>query len=470
MVTKKLNDSGIGVEVREFVKLAVPLASAQVAQALVGFVDTLMMGHLGSESLAAGGLAASAFQFVLNTASGIVMSVSPLVAQAYGAGQKSQIEKIARQGLWLSLIIGIPIMFVISHLNLLMNHLGQSEQTVRLADSYLDYILWGFVPAIGFAMLRGYVSALSQARPVMMIVILGTVVNIVGNYILGYGKFGFPRMELAGLGLASGLSFWVMFLALFLYICTNSTLKDYRFWRELHRLRPHLLLQLVGVGFSIAFTIAVEYGLFTAVTFLMGALGTETLAAHQTVYQTVFLLFMVPLGMSYAVTVRVGQWMGQHDRQGTRHAGYVSIVAAAGFMALTAIGLLLFRQQVIGIYLDVNDPEATNVINLAVPMLMIAALAQFLDGVQRVAMGALYGLQDTRIPMILSVVTFWGVGLASGYILGFPMQLGGVGLWTGQSLGVAVAGILFLWRFSSLTSPQNFSRLKPSTTPSNYHL
>lgn len=468
MVTKTLDESSIKVEFREFVKLAVPLAGAQVAQALVGFVDTLMMGHLGAESLAAGGLAASVFQFVLNTTSGIVMSVSPLVAEVYGAGQKPQIEKIARQGLWLSLIIGIPMMFVIGHLNSVMNYLGQSEQTVILADGYLDYILWGFVPAIGFAMLRGYVAALSQARPVMMIVILGTSVNIMGNYILGYGKFGFPRMELAGLGLASGLSFWVMFLALFLYTCTNSTLKEYRFWRELHRLRPQLLWQLVKVGVAIAVTIAVEYGLFTAVTFLMGALGTQTLAAHQTVYQTVFLLFMVPLGMSYAVTIRVGQWLGQHNRTGTRRAGYVSIAAAAGFMALTAIGLLLFRQQAIGIYWDVNDPEATNVINQAIPMLMIAALAQFLDGVQRVAMGALYGLQDTRIPMILSIVAFWGVGLSSGYILGFPVGLGGVGLWIGQSIGVAFAGLIFLWRFHSLTSKSSFVRLEQGNSQADH--
>lgn len=468
MVTKTLTKPGLGMEVREFAKLAIPLASAQVAQALVGFVDTLMMGHLGAESLAAGGLASSVFQLVLNTTSGIVMSVSPLVAEAYGAGRKTQVEQIARQGLWLSLIVGIPMMLVISHLNAVMIHLGQSERTVMLADGYLDYILWGFFPAIGFAMLRGYVSALSQARPVMMIVILGTIVNVAGNYVLGYGKFGFPRMELAGLGLASGLSFWVMFLALFLYTCKNQTLREYQFWCGLHRLRPHILWQLVGIGISIAVTIAVEYGLFTAVTFFMGALGTETLAAHQTVYQTIFLLFMVPLGMSYAATVRVGQWMGQHDREGTRRAGYIGVAAAAGFMALTAIGLLLFRQQIIGIYLDMNDPEAVSVISLAVPMLMIAALAQFLDGVQRVAMGALYGLQDTRTPMILSVVTFWGIGLTSGYILGFPMGFGGLGLWIGQSIGVAVAGVIFLWRFRGLTSLKHFSRLKPSASPSHH--
>jgi multidrug resistance protein, MATE family len=469
MDTRALTKAGVALEVREFTKLAVPLASAQLAQATVGFVDTLMMGHLGAQSLAAGGLASSAFQLVLSTTSGIVMAVSPLVAEAYGAGQKFQVEQIARQGLLLSLVIGIPIMAVISHLNSVMLHLGQSEQTVMLADRYLDSISWGFFPAIGFAMLRGYVSALSQARPVIIIVLIGTIANIIGDYVLGYGEFGFPRMELAGLGLASGLSFWVMFLALFLYICNNQTLKEYRFWRELHRFRPQIFWQLGKVGISIAVTIAVEYGLVTAVTFLMGALGTETLAAHQTVYQTVFLLFMVPLGMSYAATVRVGQWMGQRDRQATRRAGYVSVAAAVIFMALTAIILVIFRQPIIGMYLDINNPESIGVVNLATPILMIAALAQLLDGVQRVAMGALYGLQDTRTPMILSIVAFWGIGLTSGYVLGFPMGFGGVGLWTGQSIGIAVAGIAFLWRFHHQTSSKTFARLKSSSNSSHHH-
>lgn len=455
MVTKMLIKSNILTEIGEFLKLAVPLASAQVAQAAVGFVDTLMMGHLGPQSLAAGGLASTTFQFLLSVASGVVMAVSPLVAEAYGAGRKTQIEQIARQGLWLSLVLCIPMMFLIGHLDSVMLHLGQAAPTVALADGYLDFILWGIFPALGFAMLRGFISALSQAHALMVIVILGTLVNLTGNYVLGYGKFGFPRMELAGLGLASGLSFWVMFLALLVYTCKHQQLKDYRFLQDLHRLKPQILQKLVWIGVSIAVTIALEYGLFTVVTYLMGILGTEVLAAHQTVYQTIYLIFMVPLGMSYAVTVRVGQWLGQQDLEGARRAGYVSVSVAAVFMALTAIVLLWHPQQVIGIYLDIRNPENANVLKLAVPMLVIAALAQLLDGIQRVAMGALYGLQDTRVPMLLSLLAFWGVGLTSGYLLGFHFGFGGVGLWVGQSIvGVAVAGVLFLWRFHKLTVPR----------------
>jgi MATE family multidrug resistance protein len=208
----------------------------------------------------------------------------------------------------------------------------------------------------------------------------------------------------------------------------------------------------VVIGVAIAVTIVLEYGLFTAITFLMGILGTEFLAAHQTAYQTATVIYMVPLGMSYAVTARVGQWFGLQDCQGTRRAGYVGIASVATFMGLMAIVLIFYRQQVIGIYLDVHNPDNANIIRLAVPMLLISALAQLLDGIQRVAMGALYGMQDTRIPMLLSGFAFWGVGLTSGYLLGFLLNLQGIGLWIGQSIGVAVAGVFFVWRFHRLTT------------------
>jgi MATE family multidrug resistance protein len=184
----------------------------------------------------------------------------------------------------------------------------------------------------------------------------------------------------------------------------------------------------------------------------MGLLGTEVLAAHQIVFQTMVVIFMVPLGMSFATTARVGIWFGQQNLEGARRAGYISISMAVVFMTLTGIILLTYPQQVVGIYLDIHNPENANVLKLAVSMLMIAALAQLLDGVQKTAMGALYGLQDTRVPMLLSLLAFWGVGLTSGYLLGFYFALGSVGLWIGQSIGVAIAGVIFLWRFHKLTS------------------
>ncbi|MGF1570129.1 MAG: MATE family efflux transporter [Nodosilinea sp.] len=453
MAAKAGLQSKNGLELQAFLALAIPLASAQVAQAAVGFVDTIMMGHLGPESLAAGGLASTMFQLLLSTVGGLVIAVSPLVAAAYGAGQRSRIEQIVRQGLWLSLLLGLPLMGVMGHLDTVLLRLGQPAALATLAAPYFQAIAWGVVPALGLAMLRGYVSALSQAHIVTVIVLIGTLFNIAGNYVLGFGKLGFPRLELAGLGLASGLSFWLMFLIFLGYTLKHPQLRQYRFWQRFYRLQPHILRQLVTIGSAIAVTIALEYGLFAMVTFLMGILGTDMLAAHQTVYQTMYVIFMVPLGMSYAATARVGQWFGAQDLAGARRAGYVGVVVVTAFMVVTAMVLILQPKRIIGIYLDVNDPANAGVVALAVPILIISALAQVFDGIQPVARGALHGLQDVRTPMVLSGLAYWGVGLASGYFLGFPLGLGGIGLWIGQSMGVTVAAALFVTRFYRLTQP-----------------
>ncbi|KAM3100703.1 MATE family efflux transporter [Phormidesmis sp. 146-35] len=442
--------SPLQTEVQAFLRLAIPLASAQVAQSATGFVDTLMMGRLGQETLAAGGLASMTFLVLLNTAAGVILGASPLIAQAYGAGEKTRVEQVTRQGVWLLLGLTVPIVLLIAHLDSIMRHLGQAETTVVLSNTYLDIMLWGFFPALGFALLRSVVSAMSHARPIMAIVITGTLLNITGNYLLGFGHFGFPRLGIAGLALSSVFSLWVMFLALVGYIFQDPELKTYRFFANLHHIKPRILRELVRVGLPIGVASALELGLFTIVTYLMGILGTEVLAAHQIVFQTIAVVFMVPLGMSFATTVRVGWWVGQQDLEGARRAGYVSMGIGLGFLIPMAIVLLVLSRPLIGLYLDVQDPQNAIVVSLATSMLRVAAVAQILDGLQKTTMGALYGLQDTRVPMLLSFPAFWGVGLTTGYLLGFHTSLGGTGLWIGQSIGIAIAALVFVWRFRSL--------------------
>lgn len=442
--------SRIQSEIREFLKLAIPLASAQVAQSATGFADTIMMGRMGAEILAGGGLAAIIYLSIMATTSGMVMGVSPLIAEAFGAGQKTRIQQLARQGLWLSLIVTIPMMIVTGYLDRWMIHTGQTETTIRLANTYLDIMLWGLFPAVGFAALRSMVSALSQARPVMIIVIVGTAFNIVGNYILGFGKFGFPEMGLAGLALSSVLALWGMFLSLALYIFLHPKLRGYRVFQELHRIRPKVLWQLAWVGVPIGLFSGLEMGFFMVMMFWMGTLGTAALAAHQIVFQTIVVIFMVPLGISFATTVRVGQWLGKQDILGVQQATWVSLIMTTVFMSGVSIAVLLFPKQVIGIYLDVQNPENAAIISLAIPLLIIAAIAQVLDGFQKAVYGSLQGLQDTQIPMVLNVLGYWGVGLSAGYLLGFHLGLGSTGLWIGQSIAIAVVAVLFAGRLLKL--------------------
>ena len=445
-------NSSLRTEIEQFFQLAIPLASAQVAQSLTGFFDTIMMGRLGAPTLAGGGLASLVFFALVNIATGIVMAVSPLIAEAYGAGNKKRIEDLIRQGFWLSLLLSIPITIAIAHFDSIMLQLGQSKAVVVLANTYLDTILWGFFPAVGFAMLRGVVSGLSQARPVMYIVVSGTLFNVIGNYVLGFGKFGFPRLELAGLATASTITLWGMFFTLLIYFLTHSQLGSYRILKQLHRLKPKIIWELSKIGFPIGIFIGLEIGLFTVVTFLMGTLGTEVLAAHQIVFQTIVIIFMIPLGMSYAATVRVGQWLGQKNFKGVKQAGYLSIGAGAILAIAITIIMLLFPEAIVSLYLDLDDPDNVEIIRLALPMLSIATLSQILDAVQKITYGALQGLQDTRIPVVLNIAAFWLVGLTCGYLLGFYFDLGSVGLWIGQSIGVAVAALLFFIRWQQKSS------------------
>lgn len=448
-------------EMREFLKLAVPLASAQVAQSATGFADTVMMGRMGAEVLAAGGLAAVIFLSIMTTASGMVMGVSPLIAEAFGAGQKTRIEQVARQGLWLAVLVALPLMIMTGHLDTWLRHSGQTETTVQLVNLYLDIMLWGLFPAVGFAALRATVAALSQARPVMVIVVTGTAFNIVGNYILGFGRFGFPKLGLAGLALASTLTLWGMFLALALYIAVHPALKPYRIFPELHRIRPSILREVTWVGVPIGLFSGLEVGFFLVITFWMGMLGTEVLAAHQVVFQTIVVVFMVPLGISYAATVRVGQWLGRQNCAGIQQAARVGMGISTVFMLGASTAFVLFPKHIIGIYLDVQNPDNAPIIAIALPLLIIAAIAQVLDGFQKAVYGSLQGLQDTQMPMLLNVLGYWGIGLSVGYGLGFGLNLGGVGLWIGQSVAIATVAGLFLWRFHKLTSQRQLNCLDP---------
>lgn len=450
-----LTRSKVTTEIQKCLYLAVPLATAQLAQSATGFVDTIMTGMLGSEALAAGGLGANFFTYLMILAIGIVSAVSPLAAEAHGAETPQRVSWVVRQGLWLALLLSLPLMVIVLNGTPLLLALGQNPDTVALTQTYLSAISWGYFPALGFAALRSFVSALSQPRSVMVIVVGGTVVNMVGNYVLMFGKFGFPALGLAGIGWASAGSFWIMFLALAGYIVWQPLFSQYQVFHQLHRLDGKTLRSLLRVGLPIGGMIGVEAGLFTITTFLMGQLGTATLAAHQIALQSAALAFNIPLGISFATTVRVGQLFGKQDLPGSRLAGFVGIGLGGVSMAATALLFWVAPGFVVDLYLDLNDPTNAEVIFLAKTFLGVAAVFQLVDGIQANAAGALRGLQDTRIPLLIAILSYWGCGLSSGLILSRTMGLGGVGLWWGLALGLTVAAIVLPLRFYHHTQPSS---------------
>jgi MATE family multidrug resistance protein len=444
--------SNVQTEVREFLKLSSPLVVAQLTQVGIGFVDTVMMGHLGSKVLAAGGLASITFLTLLTVASGIVTGVTPPIAEAFGGGHKARIEQVAQQGLWLSFLVALALMLVMASMDALMRQLGSASEIFELAKTYLDIMLWGLLPAVVFAMLRGVVTALSQSRPIMLIVFGGTLFNIAGNYVLGFGKFGFPRMELAGLALASVLSLWGMCLALTIYMLRQPQLRSYSIFQGWYRLKLLLLWQVAKIGIPIGISLAFEYGLITVMAYMMTPFGADVLAANQIVMQTGLIVYSVPLAMSAATTARVGQWLGKASIKGIKLAGNVGLGVAGLSTAAITITLLIFARQVTSLYIDPRNPENADVLIFAVTMLRVLAVGINFDGIQKIMLGALYGLQDTRVPMLLGILFYWGIGLPSSYVMGFPLGLGGVGIWVGCYIGFVVAAAIFVWRFHRLVS------------------
>jgi MATE family multidrug resistance protein len=443
-------------EVRAYALLAVPLAGAQLAQAATAFVDTVMMGLLGSSILAAGGLGASLFQALVLISSGIVAAVSPLVATAFGAEQPATVGKVVRQGLWLATVLALPIGLLLWWANLWLVWLGQETEVVNTALPYLRAIAWGVLPALEFAVLRNFVTALSEPRPVILIMVVGTGFNVIANYCLMFGKLGLPALGLAGIGWASTFSLWGMFIGLVLYVLTQSRYRVYQVFRKLHVFELGGWRELLQIGLPIGILAAVETGMFTVTLFLMGRLGATTLAAHQIAVQTSAITFMVTLGISLAATVRVGQFIGQQNPRGAKLAGLVGISSAALFMSVMGLLFWLFPERFVGLYLNLNDPANRQVIDLAKRLLRVAALFQIADGIQVCAAGALRGLKDTRIPMLVGIMAYWGVGLTNGYLLGIQFGWGGVGLWSGLALGLTMAAIVLTWRFCTTRIDQAF--------------
>lgn len=453
-------------EVKACLFLAIPLAGAQLAQSATGFVDTVMMGLLGSQNLAAGAIGATSFTACLIIGSGIVSAVSPLAAEAFGAGKTDAIGQIVRQGLLLALLLAMPITLLLWLGGDLLVMLGQAASTADLADGYLKAIAWGYFPGLGVAVLRNFVAALSITRPIIVTIVLGTLLNVVGNYILMFGTLGFPALGLAGIGWASVLSLWSMFIGLGIYILKQSRFKPYRVFHHLGRFQARVFGELVQVGLPIGVLAAVETGLFTVTTFLMGRLGTTTLAAHQIALQSAAITFTVSLGISVATTVRVGQLIGQNKPRDARLAGYIGIALGGVFMGGMALVFWVIPTQIVSLYIDVTNPANTTVVTLAKSLLGVAAMFQIADGVQVAAVGALRGLKDTRVPMAIGVLSYWCIGLTSGYWLGLEAGLGGVGLWWGLAIGLAVAAVILTWRFSTAKQWQATSAIPVASLPS----
>lgn len=441
------NQPTLKQEIYQTIHLALPLVAALLAQVSMEFVDTIMLGQLGPIALAAGGLGSAIYVAFFVCCLGVIIAIGTSVAHEYGKQQLETVSHIGRQGLWLALILSIPSMIILWFFPTLLVYLGQSVEVAEVTSHFLRSLLWAFFPSLGFFALREFIAGLARPYIVMFISLIAVPINAFLNYILMYGKFGFPRLGVAGVGYATAISQLLMFICLILYIFFKSHFKTYKLFNRFELPDLKKLKELFSLGWPIGITLLFEIGLFSITALLMGHLGTDQLAAHQIAIQTISVVYMIPLGVSQATMLRVGHAMGADDPYRAKKIAHIGLSVGLLIAVCTGVLLWMFSFQIADLFLDSHLKENYLVIQYAVLFLKVAALFQLVDVVQSVTNGALRGLKDTFIPMLLGLATYWGVGLASGYLLAFQGGEGGVGLWFGLALGIGSSALCLYGRF-----------------------
>ena len=447
---KKLKDHAYRLRIKEELKLllqiGIPVIIGNLLQTSMSVVDTIMAGNLSPVDLAAVAVGSSIFMPIFILGAGILMAVSPIVAQHFGAGNQKQIGKTTRQSLWLAVMISIPAIFVLRNMEFVLELMSVEPEIIPLTLGYLDAISWGILPLCLYIALRQFNEGISVTKPAMYISLLGLCFNILGNYTLMYGKFGFPRLGAVGTGYASSIVMTVMFIALIVYTYRKEAYKEFEIFKNLKLPDKKYISELLKVGVPIGISMCMEVTMFAVVTLLMGSLGTYAVAGHQIAINFASITFMIAFGLSAAITVRVGQVMGRSGIKDARFSGFAGVGLAAVFMSITAMLMFIFPGFVSGLYTD--DPELKQI---AIQLIYMAAIFQLSDGLQVSGLGALRGLKDTKIPMYVNLVAYWIVGLPLGYMLGIQFEMGPQGLWIGLIAGLTVAGILHNVRFNKLT-------------------
>lgn len=436
-------------EARATLLLAYPLILTNLAQAVIHATDVILLGWVGPRTLAAGALGVNIYNAFMIFGMGLVTAASPMMARELGARSNSvrDVRRTVRQAMWASVAICIPFWAILWNSEAMLLALGQDPELSAAAARFVRAMQWGLLPLLFFLILRSFISALEM--PAWSLAIGGGAVlfNAVINYGLIFGHFGLPRLGLLGAGIGSAISNLLMFLGMAAVVTIHPRFRRYhlfgRFWRaDWERFRA-----VWRLGVPIAVTLALEVTIFNAAVFLMGLIGTPSLAAHAIAIQIAALSFMVPMGIAQAVTVRVGLAYGRRDRGGIARAGWTSFALGTGFMTLMALILISFPYTLVHGFLDESDPRNAEVITLAVSFLAVAALFQIVDGAQAVGAGMLRGLHDTRVPMIYAAFGYWIVGMGVGVGLGFGLGWDGVGVWLGLAAGLAVVSVLMIARW-----------------------
>ena len=430
-------------EMRASARLATPLVLGQLSAIGMNAVDALLAGHFDAHTLAVVAVATSVWSLAIVAAIGVMLAVPPSVAQLNGAGRRADIGPLFAQAIWLALGLGLVIGLAIHFAGpLLPRMIGVDARLTDDVGKFLRVIAFG-APALAlFAALRGLSEGLGLGRPTLYFALLGPLLLAPLGYVLMYGRFGLPSLGALGAAIATAIVLWIQVAAFATYVIFNRRFRDLQLAQGWARPDPRTLSELLHIGLPMGITLLMEGGLFVAVALIIGRLGTDIVASHQVALNVASIAFMVPLGLALATTVRVGHAVGRNDGVGVRHAALAGFALALGTQCVSAGIMAAIPHAIASLY--TSDAA---VVALAAQLLLLAALFQFSDGIQVVANGALRGLKDTRVPMLITLIAYWGFGMPIGWWLAFHHDMGARGMWIGLIAGLSAAAVLLTTRF-----------------------
>lgn len=421
----------------------------------VQFADNIMVGQLGTAELAAVSLGNSFVFIAMSFGIGFSTAITPLVAEADGAGNIANGKSALKHGLVLCTLLGLSLFGIILLGKPLMYMMKQPTEVVELAMPYLDLVAFSLVPLIIFQALKQFSEGLSQTTYPMYATVIANVVNIVLNYLLIFGSFGFPKLGIVGAAIGTLVSRVVMVLFLWQLIKSKKKFKPYVTAINFRKIERTVMKKIIDLGFPSALQMFFEVGIFTAAVWISGVLGKNAQAANQIALNLSSMTFMVGMGLGVAAMVRVGNQKGLGSFKELRRIALSLFLLTFLLEIVFALSFILLKDWLPTIYLDVGDmanlQDNTEVIILAAQLLFVAAFFQISDGVQVVVLGALRGLQDVRIPTMITFVAYWLIGFPISFYLGIYTSLGSRGIWIGLLAGLTASAIMLYIRFNYLT-------------------
>lgn len=436
-------------ELGALLRLAGPLVGANLLQMAVYAVDVMFVARLGAEALAASALGVAIHGTFMWALTGLTGAAAPLVAAELGRRRHAvrEVRRTLRMAFWLAAGAGAVMMVACAFTGPILRATGQQPALAARSAAFMGVLLWATIPTLFAAVLRVFVAALGRPGIATAITFCALIANIAGNWILVFGNLGAPALGLEGSALSSVIVSVVVLAIYLVAIARDRQLRRYHLFGHWWRAEWSRLADLIRVGVPIMFIILAEGGLFNSAAFVMGLIGENELAGHTVALQVAALAFQVPFGIAQAATIRVGMGYGAGNRRWITLAGRAAIGTGIGFMALTAAAIWLFPRAIVSLYIDVSAPENAAMTGFAVQFLVIAAAFQLFDGAQAVAAGSLRGLQDTRMPMVIAILGYWGVGFVLTILLGLHTPLAGLGIWMGLAAGLVVVATLLITRW-----------------------